>query len=60
MWAKPFRPRELITRIKTVLRRTGKSQREIEIGGVRIDLDRGAAYKNNEELRFRHWNTGCC
>lgn len=48
--SKPFRPRELVTRIKTVLRRTGKSQREIEIGGVRIDLDRGAAYKNGEEL----------
>ncbi len=48
--SKPFRPRELITRIKAVLRRAGKSQREIEIGNVCINLDRGVAYKKGEEL----------
>jgi len=48
--AKPFRPRELVTRIKTVLRRVGKTQRELTISGVTIDPDRATAYKNGKEL----------
>ncbi len=48
--SKPFRPRELISRIRTVLRRSGKVQRIIEIGGISVDTEKGAAYKNGVDL----------
>ena len=43
--AKPFRPRELLSRIKSVLRRAGKSS-GVTIGSVTVDLERGLVYKN--------------
>lgn len=48
--SKPFRPRELISRIKSVLRRTGRVQSVIEVGGVSIDTTKGAASKDGKEL----------
>lgn len=48
--AKPFRPRELISRIKSVLRRYSKTQSVVELGNVRVDTERGTAHKNGEEL----------
>ena len=48
--AKPFRPRELISRIRSVLRRTGVAQSVIELGSVRVDTDRAAATKNGVYL----------
>lgn len=48
--SKPFRPRELISRIRTVLRRTGKNQSIPQIGGIRIDTEKGAAFKEGREL----------
>ena len=48
--SKPFRPRELISRIRTVLRRSGKVQRIIEIGGISVDTEKGAAYKNGVDF----------
>ncbi len=48
--SKPFRPRELISRIKSVLRRTGRVQSVIEVGGVSIDTTKGAASKHGKEL----------
>lgn len=48
--AKPFRPRELVSRIRTVLRRTGKGRQALEIGGVCLDTERGAAFKNGTDL----------
>lgn len=50
--AKPFRPRELISRIRSVLRRTGRAQSVIELGGVRVDTDRAAATKNGVDLNL--------
>ena len=47
---KPFRPMELLSRIKSVLRRRGKTQSVMEIGNLRVDLIRGVVYKNNEEI----------
>lgn len=35
---KPYRPRELISRIKTVLRRSGKSQSIVSLGNVSVDI----------------------
>lgn len=48
--SKPFRPRELVSRIRNVLRRSGKSKSALEYGGVTIDMVKGAAYKNGREL----------
>ncbi|MBQ7170980.1 MAG: response regulator transcription factor [Clostridia bacterium] len=48
--AKPFRPRELLSRIRGVLRRCGKENRVIALGRVFVDTDRGAATKDGEPL----------
>ena len=50
--AKPFRPRELISRIRSVLRRTGRAQSVIELGSVRVDTDRATATKNGVDLNL--------
>lgn len=47
---KPFRPRELISRMKNVLRRTGKSGGAIRIGEVTVDTVKGTAVKNGADL----------
>lgn len=48
--AKPFRPRELVSRINSVLRRCGKSQKIFDIENIRVDLDKGVVYKNGQDL----------
>ena len=48
--AKPFRPRELVSRINSVLRRCGKSQKLFDIDDIRVDLDKGVVYKNGQDL----------
>ena len=48
--AKPFRPRELISRIKNVLRLTGNSRSVIQLGSVTVDTDKGTATKNGRDL----------
>ena len=48
--AKPFRPRELVSRMKAVLRRSGKSQSVVELGPVRVDTEKGIVTKNGAEL----------
>ena len=48
--AKPFRPRELVSRIRSVLRRAGRSQSVLTIGAVRVDTDRASVTKNGQEL----------
>ena len=47
---KPYRPRELISRIKSVLRRSGKSQSVINIGNVSVDMDKGTVTKNGRDV----------
>lgn len=47
---KPYRPRELISRIRSVLRRYGKGQSVVSIGNVSIDMDKGTATKNGRDL----------
>lgn len=47
---KPFRPRELASRIRTVLRRKGKQQSVAWIGDVRVDMDRGTASREGADL----------
>lgn len=48
---KPFRPRELISRINNVLRRRGSSQvQQISYGGVSVDPVRGTVSKNGSKI----------
>ena len=48
--AKPFRPRELVSRIRSVLRRYSNSQTVDLPGSVVVDLEKGAVYKNGEAV----------
>ena len=48
--SKPFRPRELLSRIKSVLRRFGTGQRVIQIGSLIVDTEKGTARKNDQDL----------
>ena len=48
--SKPFRPRELLSRIRSVLRRSGKTQSLVTLGSVTVDLDKGIVCKNGQEL----------
>ncbi len=47
---KPFRPRELISRIKNVLRRTGSTGTVVKLGDVTVDTEKGTATKNGKDL----------
>lgn len=47
---KPFRPRELISRIRNVLRRSGKQQSAIEIENLSVDSVKGVIRKSGEEI----------
>lgn len=48
--AKPFRPRELVSRIRSVLRRAGKRQAAIKIGALTVDTDKGMVCRNGQDL----------
>ena len=48
--SKPFRPRELVSRIRSVLRRTGKRQSVIALGDIIIDTDKGTVTRNGQDL----------
>ena len=47
---KPFRNRELISRIQNVLRRYRKNDREITSGDVKVDLSANRVYRGGEEV----------
>ena len=47
---KPFRPRELASRIKNVLRLTGNTGKTVKLGDVVVDTEKGLAMKNNRDL----------
>ncbi len=48
--AKPFRPRELLARIRTVLRRSQPTQHPLHLGSVTVDPARARATKDGHEL----------
>ncbi len=48
--SKPFRPRELVSRMRSVLRRTGKGSRAVQIGDLKIDTEKGVIMRAGEEL----------
>ena len=49
---KPFRNRELISRIQNVLRRYNKDKKEIICKNIKVDLDAKRVYINEEEVIF--------
>lgn len=46
---KPFKPRELVSRIRNVLRRCG-NRNLLEVGSLVLDADRGTVSKGGEEI----------
>lgn len=48
--AKPFRPRELVSRIKNILRLTGGGGSVTLLGDVQVDTVKGTASKNGKDL----------
>ena len=48
--SKPFRPRELLSRIRSVLRRTGRTQSLLRCGQLSIDTGKGVASMEQAEL----------
>lgn len=47
---KPFKPMELVSRVKNVLRRCGKSPSVLEIGGLKIDTLKASVSKHGQEI----------
>ncbi|NLD19498.1 MAG: response regulator transcription factor [Clostridiales bacterium] len=47
---KPFRPRELIARIGTALRKSGSSESDFEIRGLHVDTASGIVKKDGKEI----------
>lgn len=47
---KPFRPRELIARIESALRKSGRSESAFEICGLHVDTASGIVKKNGNEI----------
>ncbi len=48
--SKPFRPRELVSRIKSVLRRGNGNKSTVKIGNVTVNTDNGVVIKNGAEV----------
>lgn len=48
--SKPFRPRELVSRIRSVLRRAGKRQSAVNLGNLTVDTDKGTVTRGGREI----------
>lgn len=48
--SKPFRPRELVMRIKNVLRLTGSKGKTVSLGAIEVDTEKGKATKNGKDI----------
>lgn len=48
--SKPFRPRELVSRIRSVLRRSGRGSAVSVIGDVTVDTEKGLVLRKGKEL----------
>ncbi len=48
--SKPFRPRELVSRMRSVMRRAGKSGKAVHVGSLKIDMEKGVVTRAGEEL----------
>ena len=50
--AKPFRPRELLARIATTIRRSQPSRRIISLGDLTVDTDRALVERDGKEINL--------
>lgn len=50
--AKPFRPRELVSRIRSVLRRYGKEKTLVPLGGVMVDTEKGRVTRDGRDVHL--------
>ena len=50
--AKPFRPRELVLRIKNILRLTAGTNSVIKLGKIMVDIDKGIVSKNGKDIHL--------
>lgn len=50
--SKPFRPRELLSRIKSVLRRSGRHGGIVMLSDVAVDTDRGTVTRGDDEVQL--------
>ena len=48
--SKPFRPRELVSRIRSVLRRTGKRQSVLTLGDLSVDIDKAVVTRGPQTV----------
>nr|MCR5174704.1 response regulator transcription factor [Oscillospiraceae bacterium] len=48
--AKPFRPKELVSRIRSVLRRTSGNHGEIRLGDLRVDTAKGTVTRGDRQI----------
>lgn len=48
--AKPFQPRELVSRIRSVLRRYGKEKTLVPLGGVMVDTEKGRVTRDGRDV----------
>ena len=48
--AKPFRPKELVSRIRSVLRRTSGNHGEIRLGDLRVDTAKGTVMRGDRQI----------
>lgn len=48
--AKPYRPKELLSRIRSVLRRTGKTSSIFELHGIKVDTIKGLVTRDGKEI----------
>lgn len=48
--SKPFRPRELVSRMRSVLRRSGRASHTVEVADLKIDIEKGIVTRDGEEI----------
>lgn len=48
--SKPFRPRELVSRMRSVLRRSDRGSHTARVGDLQVDMEKGAVMRNGQDL----------
>lgn len=48
--SKPFRPRELVSRMRSVLRRSDRGSHTARVGDLQVDMEKGAVTRNGQDL----------
>lgn len=48
--SKPFRPRELASRMRSVLRRTGRAVHTVQVNDLHVDMEKGVITREGQEI----------